>query len=123
MFFCGFAITQTKLDSDWRQLARLKQTIRQSTYYDSATVFKKGNRAISIARKLNAPSEEAIILQYYGNFYYFSAQPELAKKYYLRSLRKANEVRNDKLVNLNRVRLAFVLADQDAFERSLIHWI
>lgn len=100
---------------DWKELAGLKQTIRQSTYYDSATVFKKGNKAIQIARRLKAPSEEAIILQYYGNFYYFSAQPELAKKYYLQSISKARETGNYSLVNLNQIRLAFVLSDEDAF--------
>jgi signal transduction histidine kinase len=100
---------------EWKELSELKQTIRQSTYYDSTTVFKKGNKAIQIARKIHAPSEEAVILQYFGNFYYFSAQPELAKKYYLESIAKAREAGNVQLVNLDQIRLAFVLSDEDAF--------
>jgi len=102
-------------DRERQELASLKLSIRQSTYYDSATVFKKGEKAIAIARKLKSASEEAIILQYYGNFYYFSAQPDLAKKFYHKSIAKAKEAGNGPLVNLNQIRIAFVLAEEDAF--------
>lgn len=106
--------------SDRVLLDQLKQTIRQSTYYDSASVFKSGQKAIAIARTLHLPSEEATVLQYYGNFYYFSAQSDLAKKYYHQSIQKAREAGNDTLINLNRIRLAFVLSDSDAFQAEKI---
>ena len=61
------------------ELDSLKKTIRQSTYYDSTTVFKNGQRAIQIAKKLKKPSEEATIYQYYGNFYFFSTNIKKSK--------------------------------------------
>lgn len=93
----------------------LKKAIRQSTYYDSSSVFVNGQRAIQIAKKLNDPDEEAMIYQYYGNFYYFSSNLKKAKKNYSRSIEIAEKHNNASIVNSTKIRLAFVLMDTDLF--------
>jgi signal transduction histidine kinase len=94
-------------------LDSLKKSIRQSTYYDSAAVFLNGQKAIAIAQKLKDPSEEALIYQYYGNFYYFSFNLEKAKTYYNRSIEIAQKNKDLKLINSNNIRLTFLLSEND----------
>jgi len=101
----------------------LKKIIRQSSYYDSSQVFANGQKAISIAQKLNDPTEEATIYQYYGNFYYFSYTIPKAKSNYAKSIEIAQKENNSKLVNSTKIRLAFVLSDSDllAAEKEFIY--
>lgn len=96
-----------------KDLDSLKKSIRQSTYYDSATVFLNGQKAIKIAQKLNDQKEEALIYQYYGNFYYFSYNIDKAKTYYNRSIEIAQKKNDLKLINSNKIRLAFLLSEND----------
>jgi signal transduction histidine kinase/Flp pilus assembly protein TadD len=95
------------------QLDSLKKEIRQSTYYDSSAVFKNGLRAISIAKKLKDPNEEATIYQYYGNFYYFSSDFNNARKNYKKAIEIAQKNNNVELINSTKIRLAFILAEND----------
>lgn len=95
------------------RLDSLKKEIRQSTYYDSTAVFKNGHRAISIARTLNDPDEEATIYQYYGNFYYFSSDFNNARKNYRKSIEIAQKNYNKELINSTKIRLTFILAEDD----------
>jgi len=95
------------------ELEDLKKTIRQSTYYDSAAVFQNGQKAISLAKELNDPSEEATIYQYYGNFYYFSYFIPEAKASYAKSIEIAQQSNDNQLVNSTKIRLAFLLSDDD----------
>lgn len=95
------------------RLDSLKKEIRQSTYYDSTAVFKNGQRAISIARTLNDPDEEATIYQYYGNFYYFSSDFNNARKNYRKSIEIAQKNYNKELINSTKIRLTFILAEDD----------
>ena len=106
-----------------KELDDLKKIIRQSSYYDSSQVFANGQKAISIAQKLNDPTEEATIYQYYGNFYYFSYNIPKAKSNYAKSIEIAQKENNSKLVNSTKIRLAFVLSDSDllAAEKEFIH--
>ena len=99
-----------------KELEQLKKEIRQSTYYDSSVVFKKGETAISLARKHKLPSEESLIYQYYGNFYYFSYQIEKAKKAYQKSITIAQSAQDFKLVNSTKIRLAFIAGGSDVLE-------
>jgi signal transduction histidine kinase/Flp pilus assembly protein TadD len=102
------------------ELDSLKKSIRQSTYYDSTIVFNSGQRAIQIAKKLKKPSEEAIIYQYYGNFYFFSTNIKKSKYYYEKSIEIAKTVDDKKLINSTKIRLTFILLESDliAAERS-----
>ena len=104
------------------QLDDLKKIIRQSSYYDSSQVFANGQKAISIAQKLNDLTEEATIYQYYGNFYYFSYNIPKAKSNYAKSIEIAQKANDNKLVNSTKIRLAFVLSDSDllAAEKEFI---
>lgn len=108
--FSYFSFSQAELR---KELDSLKKTIRQSTYYDSTAVFENGQRAITIAKKLNDPDEEALIYQYYGNFYYFSYNLKKSKLNYSKSIEIAQKHKNAKIVNSTKIRLAFVLMDTD----------
>ena len=105
------------------ELETLKKRIRQSTYYDSIAVFQNGAKAIKLARKLNSLSEEGIISQYYGNFYYFSRNIPKAKEYYHKAIEIAKKANDKKLQNSTELRLAFMLSDVDklAAEKKFKH--
>jgi signal transduction histidine kinase/Flp pilus assembly protein TadD len=95
------------------KLDSLKKAIRQSTYYDSSAVFNNGQLAIKIAKKLKDPTEEALIYQFYGNFYYFSSSFEKARKYYSKSIEIASQDDDDELIVSTKIRLAFITAEKD----------
>lgn len=95
------------------ELEILKKRIRQSTYYDSIAVFQNGAKAIKLARKLNSLSEEGIIFQYYGNFYFFSRNIPKAKEFYQKTIEIAKKANDKKLQNSTEIRLAFMLSDVD----------
>lgn len=95
------------------ELEVLKKKIRQSTYYDSVAVFKNGAKAISLARKMNSLSEEGLIYQYYGNFYFFSRNYPKADSYYKKTLEIAKRGKDKKLENSTEIRLAFLLQATD----------
>jgi two-component system, NarL family, sensor kinase len=96
-----------------QKLEELKKEIRQSTYYDSAAVFKKGAQAIQLARENKLWSEESLIYQYYGNFYFFSSNLDKAKESYSRSLEIAKKNNDNKLINSTKIRLAFIESTSD----------
>jgi signal transduction histidine kinase len=108
--FVGYGQAGSKNNSE---LEFLKKRIRQSTYYDSVAVFQNGAKAIKLARKLNSLSEEGIIFQYYGNFYYFSRNISKAKEYYHKTIEIAKKANDKKLQNSTELRLAFMLSDVD----------
>ena len=114
LFFLSFCLFSQKAVQE--ELNELKKEIRQSTYYDSAAVFEKGNKAISLTRKNGLLSEESTIYQYYGNFYFFSYNFEKARNSYRKSIEIAKKVGNKKLVNSTRIRMAFITATTDILE-------
>jgi len=112
--FCsllGFS-QDKKLEEKFEHLAK---EIRQSTYYDSSAVFSMGDSAIKIAKKLNSLSKEALIYQYYGNYYFFSRKHELSKSYYTKSKELAKKSGDITLVNTTLIREAFILSDKDNY--------
>jgi signal transduction histidine kinase len=94
----------------------LKKKIRQSTYFDSAAVFQLGNDAIILSKKMNLPKEEAIIYQFYGDFYFFSNQLDLSWKNYNKSIQLAKKHNDLDVVNACEIRKAFIVSDTDIFE-------
>jgi signal transduction histidine kinase len=98
------------------EFERLKKSIRQSSYYDSASVFKDGEKAIRIARKNRSLADEALILQYYGNFHYFSKNNEEAKRYYKAAIELARKGNDFKLENATKIRRNFILSEEDTYE-------
>jgi signal transduction histidine kinase len=90
----------------------IKKKIQVSTYYDSAQVFQLGEKAIEIARKENSLSKEAEILQYYGNYFYFSQQKKVAKEWYKKALQLASKDKNRTLENSTKIRMAFIMIDE-----------
>lgn len=109
----GSALLAQENKKEQSELEVLKKKIRQSTYYDSTAVFRNGARAIQLARKQNSLSEEGVIYQYYGNFYYFSKDYVKARKYYKKTLEIATRANDRKLHNSTRLRLAFMLTEND----------
>jgi two-component system, NarL family, sensor kinase len=106
----GHSQTESKNQTE---LDVLKKRIRQSTYYDSIAVFQNGAKAIKLARKINSLSEEGLIYQYYGNFYFFSRNIQKAKEYYQKTIEIAKRANDKKLQNSTEIRLAFMLSDID----------
>ncbi len=98
------------------ELEVLKKKIRQSTYFDSAAVFEYGKKAIQLSRKLKNSNEEAIIYQYYGDFYYFSNQLDLSFENYNKAIQIAQKSGHLVTVNACEIRKAFLLSDTDIFE-------
>lgn len=90
----------------------IKKKIQISTYYDSAQVFQLGEKAIEIARKENSLSKEAEILQYYGNYFYFSQQKKTANEWYKKALQLASKDKNRTLENSTKIRMAFIMIDE-----------
>jgi signal transduction histidine kinase/Flp pilus assembly protein TadD len=108
--FASFGQAKTKNQSE---LDVLKKRIRQSTYYDSIAVFQNGAKAIVLARRMNSLSEEGLIYQYYGNFYFFSRNIQKAREYYQKTIEIAKKAGDKKLQNSTEIRLAFMLSDVD----------
>ena len=98
-----------------KRLDRLKQEIRQSSYYDSTTVFRKGKEAIRIARQLKSKKEEALIYQYFGSFYYYSSQPKQAIVYFNKSIAMAKKYGLGNIQNSTEIRLAFLETERDLY--------
>lgn len=113
------AQTNSNLDKETNvdvEFERLKKIIRQSTYYDSAIVFENGAKAIKLARKRNDFSDEALIMQYYGDFMYFSRNYKEAEVYYRKSIEIAGKAKNRKHQNRIEIRLTYILSEQDLLE-------
>ncbi len=103
----------------------IKKKIQISTYYDSAQVFQLGQKAIEIARKENSLSKEAEILQYYGNYFYFSQKKNKSKEWYKKALDLAIKDKNKTLQNSIKIRLAYIAKDEgdDQIAESLFKQI
>lgn len=112
-FLVGSSFSQSSTQDE---LEILKKKIRQSTYFDSAAVFEQGKKAIQLSRKLKDPNEEAIIYQYYGDFYYFSNQVDLSIENYNIAIQIAQKYGHLITVNACEIRKAFILSDTDIFE-------
>lgn len=111
--FCGQVPVFGQSKDVKKKLEELKKEIRQSTYYDSAAVFQKGAQAIQLARENKLWSEESLIYQYYGNFYFFSSNLDKAKASYSRSIEIARKNNDKKLINSTNIRLAFIESTSD----------
>jgi len=106
-------------DALFQRLEKLKKTIRQSTYYDSAAVFSNGAKAIRLAKELRSPGEEGLIYQYYGNFYFYSRDYKTASVYYEKAIQVAEQAGDRKLKNSTQIRLAFILSEKDLLRGEL----
>ena len=104
--FLGLA-QDTKFD-------KLAEKIRQSTYFDSSSVFLNGARAIQMARAENSLSKEGLIYQYYGNFHYYSGRLNTAMEYYDTTINLANRARDTTLLNSTKIRQTFIRSERDS---------
>lgn len=105
------------------QFDELADKIRMSTYFDSASVFKYGSKAILIADSLSDLSKKGLIFQYYGNFNYYSGRYEEAIAYYDTTLELANRAGDTTLINSTRIRKTFISSekgDQTTGEKTFL---
>ncbi len=93
----------------------LEKEIKQSTYFDSASVFSKGRIAIEIARESRDWASEALIYQYFGNYNYYSGRRDLANNYYDTSIYLAEKANDDVLALTGEIRKAYILTSDDLF--------
>lgn len=106
---CSFAQTKEKTFDE------LAEFIKQSTYFDSSSVFNEGRKAIELARELNDKSKEALIYQYFGNYHFYSGRMLEAGKYYDTSIVMAAKAKDSILVISNKIRKTFILAAEDSY--------
>jgi len=94
---------------------RLEKEIKQSTYFDSLSVFSKGKIAIAVAKEQRDQSKEALIYQHFGNYNYFSGNLQAADAYYDTSIFLAHQAKDSSLALTGKIRKAFILSDKDVF--------
>lgn len=93
----------------------ISKTIKNSTYFDSAAVFKNGKKAIYIAKELQDLSKEALIYQNYGSYNYHSGNMDLAKSYYDSSIVLAAKAKDSSLLISSKIRNAFIISTKDSY--------
>jgi signal transduction histidine kinase len=88
-----------------------KQTVINS-YYDSASVFSTGEKALEFARKLEDKGKEAEILILFGNHFYYNNQFQRAKDYFTAALYTANAGNDLPSIHLARIRLNYLKLEE-----------
>ncbi|HRE74185.1 MAG TPA: tetratricopeptide repeat protein [Flavobacteriales bacterium] len=91
----------------------LRKKVKLDSYYDSASVFRSGEEAIKLARKLNDRSKEAEILVFYGNHFYYSHNFPKAKEYFTKANLLALNAGAKSIERLSRIRLTYLLQDYE----------
>jgi signal transduction histidine kinase/tRNA threonylcarbamoyladenosine modification (KEOPS) complex Pcc1 subunit len=94
----------------------LAEKIRQSTYFDSSSVFLNGAKAIQMARDQNNLSKEGLIYQYYGNFHYYSGRSSVAMTYYDTTINLALKAKDTTLLNSTKIRQTFIRSEKDSID-------
>lgn len=102
--------------SSTQKLEDLKFRIKQATYYDSSTVFSLGKQCIQLAKMLKKENEIGYVYQYYGSFNYYAGDLKEAKRYYQKSVSVGEKTKDLKLINSTKIRLNFLLLDQDVLK-------
>jgi signal transduction histidine kinase len=108
LFTTFFGFSQ---DTEFGELA---EKIRQSTYFDSSSVFLNGATAIRMARDEKNLSKEGLIYQYYGNFHYYSGRLNVAMEYYDTTINLANRAGDTTLLNSTKIRQTFIRSERDS---------
>ncbi|PHR49749.1 MAG: hypothetical protein COA32_01045 [Fluviicola sp.] len=96
------------------EFEKLAEKIRQSTYFDSSSVFLNGATAIQMARDEKNLSKEGLIYQYYGNFHYYSGRHDVAMDYYDTTINLANRAKDTTLLNSTKIRQTFIRSERDS---------
>lgn len=109
VLFAAFLVHSQDIEFD-----ELAEKIRQSTYFDSSSVFENGSTAIKMARDGNDLSKEGLIYQYYGNFHYYSGRLNIAMDYYDTTINLANRARDTTLLNSTKIRQTFIRSERDS---------
>ena len=102
--------------NDENLFRELKKKVQLDSYYDSASVFKSGTKAIEVARRLKNPAYEAQIVLMYGNHFYYSQKIETAEKYFRKSYALALEGNDPVAQRFARIRLTYLLFDKGELE-------
>ncbi len=91
----------------------LADRIRTSTYYDSASVFNYGKKAINIAEQQDDRAKKGLIYQYYGNFNFYSGRLDRAGKYYDTTLLLAQQSGDTTLWHATKIRQNFIAMERE----------
>lgn len=108
LLFSFFGFSQK---SEFKELA---DKIRESTYFDSSSVFENGANAIEMAREQKSLSKEGLIYQYYGNFHYYSGRYDVAMDYYDTTIYLAGQAKDTSLLNSTKIRQTFIRSERDS---------
>jgi two-component system, NarL family, sensor kinase len=96
----------------------LKKKVQLDSYYDSASVFRSGNKAIELARRMESASREAEILVFYGNHFFYNHRFDVAKEYYRQAYLLGGKEKNISLQRLILIRLAYIMAETGYSEEA-----
>lgn len=110
--FLGTSLLGQKIEKQYDELVAF---IKRGSYADSAAVFSYGNKAISIAERLNSESKKAQIYQYFANYHYYSGRMDIAAHYYDTSNLIAKQVNDSAMIVSNEVRKTFIQSIQDPY--------
>jgi signal transduction histidine kinase len=100
--------SQNNIENAEERFEELAEKIRKSTYFDSASVFNYGQKALVIADSIKDLSKRGKIYQYYGNFNYYSGRMKTALEYYDTTLIFANKASDTTLINSTKIRKTFI---------------
>lgn len=119
-FFVLSPLVLQAQEGDDQFFNELKKKVQLDSYYDSASVFNSGSKAIDLARKLNNKAYEAEILILYGNHFYYVQRFDKSEEYFKKAYTLALESGNKVVQRTARIRLTFILESKQEYEKAEI---
>ena len=110
--------------SQTNSLTPLLKEVKEASYYDSAKLYKIGEKTIEKANSLAIPGVDAEVHLYYGNYFFYTRNLAKAKQYFEKSLKESAESKTTNIETLAKIRLSFLKyedeSDKDEAEKELI---
>lgn len=89
------------------QISDLLYKTRLASYYDSITVFTRGEKCIEFARAYNDKAAEAEVNIYYGNFHFYMRKLDKASEYFKKALKISTKAKDQHIQTLAKIRLTY----------------
>lgn len=118
-----FVVFQISYGQSEKSLRELLLSVKDASYYDSASVFAEGNKVLSIANTENLNETKAEVYIYYGNHFFYTRNLARAKYYFELALNEAEKVNSTHFIILAKIRLAYIRSENEDYtiiEKELI---
>ena len=102
----------------------LIKDVKEASFADSATLFKKGQQAIAKISSTKYKGAIAEVYIYYANYFYYTRNIDQAKKYFKEAESKAQTLSNKHIETLANIRLMFIdyeLGINESAEQDLLN--